>query len=88
MPQTVAVGDTLPKIQNTAKAIGTAITSVLGAGLIGVIVVLVPEQYDEQVIAFGGLVTLVANVLVTWGTRNKATVPLIVNPGPAAGPVA
>jgi hypothetical protein len=84
MPELVAVGEALPKIQNAAKTIGTAITSVLGAGLIGVLVVIVPDEWDEQVIAFGGLLTLAANVLVTWGTRNKATVPLIVNPGPAA----
>jgi hypothetical protein len=83
MAQLVRVGDVLPRIQTAAKTVGNAITLVLGAGIITLIVALTPDDVDQLVIAVGAALTGIAQVLVTFGTPNKATTPLIVNPDPA-----
>jgi hypothetical protein len=80
MPTTVAVGEKLPAIQSAAKALGNGITALIGAGLITVAVLVAPDQYDELILEIGAGLTLFAGFLVTWATRNSATVPLIVAP--------
>lgn len=89
MPQLIQVGDKLPAIQSKAKLVANVITSLLGAGLITLAVALAPDDIDGYIISAGGLLTLLANALATWGTTNTATVPLEVNPapGPVGGPV-
>jgi hypothetical protein len=87
MPEIVAVGDKLPDIQSKAKTVGNAIALVIGAGLITLIVSFTPDDWDQTVLAIGAALTGLSQLLITFGTRNNATVPLIVNPGPA-GPVA
>lgn len=84
MPTVVAVGDKLPPIQSAAKTIGNLITLILGAGLVTLVVAFTPEDYDQIVLAVGAFLTGLAQLLVTFGTSNKATAPLIVNPGPTA----
>jgi protein-S-isoprenylcysteine O-methyltransferase Ste14 len=87
MPTTVAVGEKLPAIQNAAKTIGNGITLLIGAGLITLAVLLAPDEWDELIIAVGAGLTGLAELLVTWGTRNAATVPLVVDPAPPASAV-
>jgi len=82
MPEVVAVGDKLPAIQSKAKTIGNAIALVIGAGLITLVVSFTPDDWDQTVLAIGAALTGLSQLLITFGTRNSATVPLIVNPGP------
>lgn len=83
MPQLVSVGEKLPAIQNAAKTIGNAITLIVGAGLVTLVVALTPDDVDQLVLAVGAFLTGLAQLLVTFGTRNSATVPIVVNPAPA-----
>lgn len=84
MPEFVAVGEKLPAIQSIAKTVGNFIAMVLGAGVITLVVALTPDDWDQTVVALGAALTSIAQLLVTFAARNKATVPIVVNPDPVA----
>lgn len=92
MTITAAAGEPIPSgLSSKAKAIGNAITLIVGVVTSGAALALIPDDVvsDAQVLGAGALITSIVQLVVTYLVPNKLTAPIEVTgdlPGKHAAP--